>query len=95
MDDVKVYVINKGRKNLYLRFNDPVTGKPEERSAKTSKAAEALKEAGKWQDELRTGRSQKRSRMSWEVFREYYAKTCLAGTSDEQRRNVRGHAQRV
>ena len=36
-DEIKVYVINKGRKYLYLRYIDPLTGKPIEKSAKTAK----------------------------------------------------------
>jgi hypothetical protein len=60
-----------------LRYIDPVTGKPVEKSAKTAKHAEALKEAGKWQDELRTGRYQKAIHLSWESFREFYATNCL------------------
>jgi integrase len=76
-DTIKVYVIDKGRRYLYLRYVDPVTGKPVEKSAKTTKHAEALKEAGKWQDELRTGRYQKPIHLTWEAFRDYYAANCL------------------
>jgi integrase len=76
-DTIKVYVIDKGRKYLYLKYLDPVTGRPVEKSAKTAKHAEALKEAGKWQDELRTGRYQKAIHMSWESFRDFYGSNCL------------------
>ena len=76
-DTIKVYVIDKGRTYLDLRYVDPVTGKPVEKSAKTTKHAEALKEAGKWQDELRTGRYQKPIHLTWEAFRDYYAANCL------------------
>src|SRR6185295_2172703 len=77
MDDVKVYVINKGRKNLYLRYTDPLTGKSEERSAKTTKRTEALKQAGNGQEALEPARYQKRNRMTWEIFREHYATHAL------------------
>ena len=30
-DEIKVYVIDKGRTNLYLRYIDPLTGKPVEK----------------------------------------------------------------
>ena len=36
-DEIKVCVLNRGRKNLYLRYVDPMTGKPVEKSAETSK----------------------------------------------------------
>ena len=84
MEEIKVYVIDKGRTNIYLRYIDPITGKTIEKSAKTSKQSEALKEAGKWQDELRNGRYQKPNRMTWEAFREFYtanAMPAVAATS--------------
>jgi integrase len=76
-DEIKVYVINKGRKNLYLRYTDPMTGKPVEKSAKTSKQRAALEAAGAWQAELREGRYQKPNRMTWEAFEEYYKANVL------------------
>jgi integrase len=71
-DEIKVYVISKGRKNLYLCYIDPTTGKQVTKSAETSKQKPALEAAGKWQAELREGRYQKRNRMTWEAFTEYY-----------------------
>lgn len=82
MDDVKVYVINKGRKNLYLRYTDPATGKLVEKSAKTNKHSKALMEAGSWQKELQSGRYQKPSRMTWEDFREHYAANALPALAE-------------
>ena len=79
MDEIKVYVINKGRKNLYLRYLDPATGKSVEKSAATGKRSEAIKAAGKWEAELREGRYQKPSRMTWEAFRESYSLNALPG----------------
>jgi hypothetical protein len=76
-DEIKAYVINKGRKNLYLRYTDPMTGKPVEKSAETSQHEAALEAAGKWQAELREGRYQKPNRMTWEVFTEYYLANVL------------------
>ena len=77
-------MINRGRKNLYLRYTDPATGKLIEKSAGTSRQALAVKAAGKWEAELNEGRYQKPSRMSWEVFKDYYttnAMTALAMSS--------------
>jgi integrase len=79
MDEVKVYVINKGRKNLYLRYTDSATGKTVEKSARTAKHAAALKAAGAWQSELREGRYRKPGRMTWEGFRDHYSANALPG----------------
>jgi hypothetical protein len=78
-DEIKVYVINKRRTNLYLRNIDPLTGRPVEKSAETSKQKAALAVAGKWPAELREGRYQKPSRVTWEAFRERYATNVLPG----------------
>jgi integrase len=76
-DEIKVYVIDKKRSSLYLKYFDPITGKPVEKSAKTGKLKAALEAAGAWQAELREGRYQKPSRMSWEVFKDYYTLNAL------------------
>lgn len=77
MDEINVIVVDRKRKNLYLRYLDPDTGRPVEKSARTKIKAEAIKAAGKWQAELREGRYQKPSQMTWEAFREYYATNYL------------------
>jgi site-specific recombinase XerD len=50
--------------------------------AKTNKHADALKEAGKWQDELQTGRYQKPSHITWETFTDYYRKNALPALAE-------------
>lgn len=72
MDEIKVGIIDRGRKYLYMRYLDPLTGKFVERSAGTQKRSEAVKAAGKWEAELREGRYQKPTRIAWEAFRHYY-----------------------
>jgi hypothetical protein len=64
-EEIKVHVVDRGRRYLYLRYRCPELGKPVEKSAKTANAKEAEREAGKWQAELREGRYQKPSRMTW------------------------------
>ncbi len=78
-DEIRVYVIDKGRANLYMRYTDPMTNKPVERSAKTSDRAKALKTAAKWEAELQEGRYAKANKMSWEEFRDYYISNAVAG----------------
>lgn len=78
-DTIKVTVVNRGRKYLYLRYICPDTGKAIERSARTADAKAADRAAGKWEAELREGRYQKPSRMTWEAFREHYSANALPG----------------
>lgn len=79
MDEIKVYVVDKHRKYLYLRYTDPATGRVVERSAKTDSRKDAEKAAGKWEAELREGRYEKPNRMAWGAFREYYSANALPG----------------
>lgn len=72
MDEINVIVINRGRKNWYLRYTDPVTGQDVEKSSRTSKKREAVKAAGEWESELRNGIAANRSRLTWNAFREAY-----------------------
>ena len=58
------------RANLVLRYIDPLTGKQKTKSAGTPDEAEAIGAAAVWQDELRTGRYQAPSRLTWAEFRQ-------------------------
>src|SRR6185436_19039448 len=79
-DEIKVHVAGYGAgRNLMLRYTDPVTGKRVAKSAGTRSRREAEREAGKWQAELREGRYQKASKITWEAFRERYATDILPG----------------
>ncbi|HBO44379.1 MAG TPA: hypothetical protein DD670_10690 [Planctomycetaceae bacterium] len=71
MSEIRVTVSSYGAgRNLVLRYTDPITGKRVARSAGTSDPTEAAKEAGKWEDELRSGRYQAPSKLTWAEFRE-------------------------
>ena len=72
MDEINVIVVNRGRRYLYLRDTDPVTGQKVERSSGTASKREATKRAGEWQAELRSGTAGKSSRIRWDAFREAY-----------------------
>ena len=54
-DQINVIVVNRGRKYLYLRYADPVTGQKIEKSSGTSSKREATKRAGEWQSEVNAG----------------------------------------
>ena len=72
-EDINVIVvIRKGRKYLYLRYTDPVTGQKVEKSAGTSSKREAVKAAGRWQSELEKGQAVSSNRLRWDALREAY-----------------------
>ena len=63
-ESIRVCVVNRGRKYLYMRYVDPVTGKVIERSTGETKKAAAVKAAGAWEAELREGRYKSPSKMT-------------------------------
>lgn len=69
---VRVNVLNRGRKHLVLRWTDPTTGKVCEKSAKTASQRDALRLAGELAAKLREGRYAEASRITWEEFRERF-----------------------
>lgn len=72
-DQINVYVVKySGRKNYYMCFDDPVTGKQEKRTTGTAKKKEAAKVAGAWQAELNAGTYTKTSRLTWQQFTDTY-----------------------
>jgi integrase len=87
MDEINVIVVDRGRKYLYLRYTDPVTGQKIEKSSGTAKKREAIKAAGEWQSELQSGVAGRESRLKWEAFTEAYQQhveaTLSEGTSDK------------
>ncbi len=90
MQEIKVYVVDRGRKNLSLRYIDPVSGRWVEKSAKTSDPDNALKAAGKWEDELRDGRYKPKSKTTWAEFRERYETEAVAEMKDTSDLKVSG-----
>lgn len=98
-EEIKVTVCKyPDRANLVLRYVDPITGKQKTKSAKTSNEADAIKEAGKWEDELRTGRYQSPSKLTWEAFRERYEAEKLAAMPEGTQtayKSTFGHIERL
>lgn len=82
MQEIKVHVVDRGRKYLYLRYVDPVTGKAIEKSSKSTTQKDAAKAAGKWEDELREGRYKAPSKVTWADFRTQYGDEVLPGLAD-------------
>ena len=70
-DEIRVTVCKyPNRANLVLRYIDPLTGRQKTKSAGTADEAKAIGAAAVWQDELRTGRYQAPSKMTWAEFRQ-------------------------
>ncbi len=79
MNEIKVQVVKyPDRKALVLRYKCPLTGLFKTKSAKTTRQADAVKAAGKWEAELREGRYRPAARITWADFRERYETEVLA-----------------
>lgn len=79
-EQIKVHVVTyKRQANLFMRYRDPLTGRQVARTTGTPKMRDAERAAAKWEAELREGRYQKRSRVTWEEFREQYELNVLSG----------------
>jgi len=71
-EEIKVHIVKyKDRANLMMRYECPATGKQIAKSSGTHVKQKAERIAGKWEDDLRKGRYNKSSSMSWSDFREY------------------------
>ena len=83
MQDIKVYVVRRtGRKNLTMRYADPVTDNWIERTTGTTSKREAERVAAVWQADLCEGRYKKPSRVTWAEFRDEYYRHVLAHKRD-------------
>jgi len=98
-DEIKVTVCKyPDRANLVLRYVDPLTGKQRTKSAGTPHEAEAIGRAAVWEDELRTGRYQAPSKLTWAEFRKRYEDEKLATRAPRTRATAAvafGHLERV
>ncbi len=83
MNEIKVQVVKyPDRKALVLRYKCPLTGRLKTKSAETSVHRLAVKEAGKWESELREGRYHAPCKTTWAEFRERYETEVLPGLAD-------------
>jgi integrase len=85
--EIKVHVIDYGRKNLYMRFVDPLTNKQVMKSTGTNKRRDAERVAAKWEHDLREGRYQSPSKITWEEFWEQFDRDYLSGLSVGSQKN--------
>jgi len=83
-EEIRVHVVKyQARSNLVMRYVDPVTGKQVAKTTGTSRKREAERKAAKWEAELREGRYQKPSRITWQEFRCRYEREKLAALSEK------------
>ncbi len=83
MSEIRVTVVKyPDRKQLMLRYVDPVTGAHKAKSARTTNRREAERAAAKWEAELQEGRYQPTVRITWAEFRERYEDEKLASLSE-------------
>ena len=82
MSEINVHVVDYGRKNLYMRYVDPESGKQVMRSAGSRQRKDADRAAAKWEHDLREGRYKSTSKVEWKEFRERFEQECLLGLSD-------------
>jgi hypothetical protein len=71
-EKLKVYVVDRGRSCLYMRYIDPETGKAVERSTGKKTKAEAKDVAAEWKAELKRGFWTAPSKVTWAEFRRRY-----------------------
>ncbi len=82
-DEIKVHVVDYGSgRNLMMRYRDPNSRRHVAKTTATRNRTKAERAAAKWEAEVREGRYQKPSRMTWENFREYYIENALAGLAE-------------
>lgn len=87
-EEIKVHVVDYGRKCWYMRYKDPLTGKHVARSTgvpmhQKGGKRDAAKVAGKWEAELRDGKFKPLSKVTWDEFRERYETQALKGMADQ------------
>jgi integrase len=83
MDEIKVTVIDKKRKFLYMRYRCPITGEEFARSTGTKVKREAERAAGKWETELKEGRYKAITKLTWEEFTQKYREEKLAALAEK------------
>jgi integrase len=98
MDEIRVTVIDKKRKFLYMRYRCPTTGEEVARSTRTRVKREAERVAGKWETELKEGRYKELTKLTWEEFRLKYETEVLPGFAegtDGNKTTAMNHVERT
>lgn len=89
MNEIRVKVTKfSDRRYLLMYYDCPRTGKRVSRSTKQTTEREAVREAGKWEAELREGRYKPASKIAWAEFRQRYEDEVAAGLAHKTDRMV-------
>ena len=89
-EEIRVHVVSYGRKYLYMRYRDPVTGKTVARSTQCTRRRDAERAAAKWEAELREGRYKPPSKITWVEFRHRYEDEVLPSLADRTGDKISG-----
>ncbi len=82
-ESIRVHVVDNGpRRNLVMRYVDPLSGKHVTKSAGSRVRKLAERAAAKWEAELREGRYKAQTRMTWAEFRARYESEVLPGLAE-------------
>lgn len=99
MEEIKVTVASYGKgRCLMMTYFDPITGKKVAKTSGATDRGEAIKAAGKWEDELRSGRYRPASKVTWKEFRERYELEKMASLSpktQETAATAMNHLERI
>lgn len=83
MEDVNVLVTKKKHLKFWTAYYvDPISGKQKACSTKAVTKKEAVKFAGKWEAELRSGKYKAPSKITWEEFTERFLLEHCTGLAD-------------
>jgi len=87
--EIRVHVARYAdRRNLVMRYTDPMTGKLVQRSTGTSNKRDAERAAAKWEAELREGRYHHPNKLTWDGFRKRHEEEVQPGLADKTRKKV-------
>ncbi len=89
MEDIHVKVVKFGdRKFLQMQYKDPITGRKQTKSSKTTNRREAERASAKLEAELREGRYKPAAKITWAEFRVRYEDEVLVSLAENTDRIV-------
>lgn len=89
-DDINVKVAKySDRKHYHMYYVDPHSAKKKTKSTGETDQKKAEKKAAVWENELRSGRYQEPSKISWDDFREQHEKHVLSAKREETAKTYR------
>lgn len=87
---MRVYVVDMGRRYLYMRFREPLTGRSHTRSTGCTSRREAERVAAKWEADLERTHWAPGSAVAWDVFVHQYTQLSLEHAARHTERKAFG-----